>query len=83
MYQTIADIQTEKRVLKQNILNKEKEMSALWTEIFHKKEEPAIMTPTQRLLSFANKGAGIFDGALFSWKIYKKFRGKRSIWRKK
>lgn len=83
MYQTIADIQAEKKLLKQNILAKEQEMSVLWNEIFHKKEEPAIMTPTQRLLSFANKGAGIFDGALFSWKLYKKLRGKRSIRRKK
>jgi hypothetical protein len=82
MYQTFEDIQAEKDILKQSIASKEQEIAGLWNELFHK-EETEVKTPTQRLLSFANTGVGLFDGALLSWKLYKKFASYRSLLRRK
>lgn len=78
MYKTLADIQAEKERLNNAIKEKENEISVLWGEIFYSKENPATLTPSQRILQFAHTGAGIFDGLLFGWKLYRKFSGGKS-----
>lgn len=75
MYNSLADIQSEKEKLHDSIAKKEAEIGELWNQIFHEKEEPLFETPTQRLMKFAHTGAGLLDGALLGWKLYRKVNG--------
>ena len=83
MYQTIKDIEAEKLRLRSAISEKEKEIRETWEDIFYEKEDTSAKTPTQRLLYYANTGAGIFDGVLFGWKMYRRLGGAFSLFRKK
>lgn len=84
MYQSLADIQAEKAKLNKAISDKEDEISKLWDEVFHPAEEEQLFTtPTQKILKFANTGAGILDGALLGWKLYKRIGGSFSSGRKR
>lgn len=46
----------------------------LWGELFHAPKKDA--TPTKRFTGLMNTGAGILDGVILGWKLYRKF-GKR------
>lgn len=75
MYQNLSDIKAEKEKLHKAISDKENEINNLWDTLFHPKEEHLIETPTQRLLHYANTGAGLLDGAILGWKLYRKIGG--------
>ena len=83
MYQTLKDIEAEKLRLRSAISEQEKEIRETWEDIFYAKEDTSAKTPPQRLLYYANTGAGIFDGVLFGWKMYRRLGGAFSLFRKK
>ena len=71
---SLKDIELRKAELRKQIAAKEAECATLWDQLFEKPSGNTIQTPTQRLLSYANKGAAIFDGAMVGWKLYRHFR---------
>ena len=75
MYQSLADIQAEKDVLHKQIDEKENEMSQLWDELFHEEVDTALMTPSQRMMKYANTALGCFDGVMLGWKLYRRVSG--------
>ena len=72
MYQNLSDIKAEKEKLRKALSDKENEIGNLWESVFHPQEEHLVETPTQRLLHYANTGAGLLDGVLLGWKLYRK-----------
>lgn len=74
MYNDINDIITKKAELQKAITQKEKEISILWKDVFHPKEENNFSTPSQRLLKYANTGLGLMDGFMLGWKLYRRLR---------
>ncbi|MCM1079619.1 MAG: hypothetical protein NC344_07525 [Bacteroidales bacterium] len=74
MYNNINDIILKKEELRKAIIQKEKEISILWDDTFHPKDNNSFNTPSQRLLKYANTGLGLMDGALLGWKLYRKLR---------
>lgn len=75
MYNSFEEIQAEKDKLCADIDKKKAEIGKIWNNVFHREETPLYETPTQRILRYANTGAGMFDGALLGWKLYKKLSG--------
>lgn len=73
--QEIIDIEARKEQLRAQIASKESEIIQLWDTLFNQKEDTALKTPTQRILSYANTAAGVFDGAMLGWKLYRKLHG--------
>lgn len=73
-YDSLEAISAHREALKKEIEKGNKELKEKWNDLFHPKERKVVKTRTQRLLSLANTGAGIIDGAIFGWKIYKKFK---------
>lgn len=69
----LQDLAAQKEELRVNMEKSEKEIKNMWNELFHKKN-PTPTTPTQKLLSLASSSAGLIDGAILGWKLYKKFR---------
>lgn len=75
MPQEINDLEARKEQLRKEIAAKENYIAKLWDETFHPVEENTIKTPTQRILSYANTAAGVFDGAMLGWKLYRRLNG--------
>lgn len=54
-------------------LNKsEEKLGDLWDEMFHQPSEEEMTSPTQKVISWAMSSAGLIDGALLGWKLYKR-----------
>lgn len=82
-YRTLTDIQVEIDRLRQELSSKEEEISNLWNNTFHQIDDKELKTPTQRLFQYANTCAGVFDGALLGWKLYRRLGGTFSLFGKK
>ena len=78
-YRTLADIQLEIARLRQEVSSKEDEISNLWNNTFHQTDDKELKTPTQRILQYANTCAGVFDGALLGWRLYRRLGGTFSL----
>lgn len=72
---TLLTIRARKAELQKDIDKSSDAIKQQWKNLFHSKQLPAY-SPTQRFLSIASSSAGIIDGALFGWKIYRKFKRK-------
>ena len=78
-YKSLEEIRTRKDSLKKEIRNDDREIRSLWSDLFHKPEVMGVTTPTKRLTGLMSTGAGVLDGIILGWKLYRKFKsGKRS-----
>lgn len=72
-YTSLEAIVERKKQLKTEIAQNEKQIKTMWRSLFHE-EKPAIKTTSQRLTKMLSIGAGVVDGALLGWKLYRKFK---------
>lgn len=72
-YTSLEEIRLRKTVLQKQLGDSGKEVKTIWDSIFHK-SEPSPSSPTQRLMSLASTSAGLIDGAILGWKLYRKFK---------
>lgn len=74
-YTTIDEIRARKALLLKDIQKDSERMDSQWHSLFHK---PAALTKSatasQRITSLVNAGAGMLDGILLAWKLYRKFK---------
>lgn len=80
--QNLTDIQAEKERLHKAISDKETEIGNIWNEVFHT-VDTSTMTRSQRMLHYANTGAGLVDGAILGWKLYRRLSAAGSFFRRK
>lgn len=71
-YKSLDDISTRKAKLLNDIRKDQKEMGALWNSMFQ--PEQKSKKKGFSLHSMMNTGIGVLDGAIFAWKIYRKFK---------
>ena len=70
--------------IKKQLNKSEDRLAGIWNDLFHSEPTKAVASPTQRAISFLTNSAGIIDGALLGWKLYRKFGSKKkSISKKK
>lgn len=79
MYQDTTDIEQRKAELRKAITAKENEIANLWDSIFNPPQSNVVETPTQKAIHYAHTAAGVFDGALLGWKLYRKLNGMFSL----
>lgn len=75
MYKDINEIEARKEELRKALLAKENEIATLWDTVFNPPSDTGIETPSQRILHYAHNAAGVFDGAMLGWKLYKRLNG--------
>lgn len=83
IYNTLEDIVAEKERLRKALTTKGEEISNLWGELVHPKENEGPKSPAQRFLQYANAGAGLVDGILLGWKLYRRIGGTFSFFKRK
>ena len=70
-YTTLHEIKLRKETILSEIRNDNQKINILWKDLFSKKE------PKKRGFTIAtvmNTGAGLIDGFMLAWKLYKKFK---------
>ena len=73
-YQSLSDIRQRKMKLQGEIASEEKNIKRLWDSLFHQGKADRVATPSRRFQSLFTTGAGIVDGVLLGWKLYRKFK---------
>lgn len=74
-YQSIEEIRLRKAALQKEIEADSAKIDEKWHSLFKKPEalsKPA--TPSQRISGIISSGAGVLDGILLVWKLYRKFK---------
>ena len=79
-YKTLKAISERKQQLLASIRADHAHMDTLWKNLTTKQEQP---TKGLRMADMLNTGAGIFDGAMLGWKLYRKYYGFLSKFKKK
>lgn len=71
-YKSLGDISQRKAELLDCIRKDQSEMAGLWNEMF----KPQTRTKKKgfSLQTAMSTGVGVIDGALFAWKLYRKFK---------
>lgn len=76
-YNSLEAISDRKDVLRTEIRTDEKQMRQLWNQLFAKPEPLSALTPSKRISAMMNTGAGVLDGVILGWKLYRKFKKKK------
>lgn len=75
-YRSLNDIRLRKAQLRTDLTKDSNKIAGLWNELVHKPKDKN--TPTQRFSGAFNVGAGVLDGLILTWKLYRMFGGKQS-----
>jgi len=74
-YKSLDEIRLRKAQLRTDLTKDSNKIAGLWNELMHKPKDKN--TPTQRFSGVISTGAGILDGLILGWKLYRKFGGKQ------
>lgn len=77
-YRSLADLQARKDELLVDIRKDDAQIRSLWSQLFSRSKTNAPSTPSKRINSLLNTGAGVLDAVILGWKLYHKF-GKKSF----
>lgn len=77
VYRSLDEIRDRKDALLDEIRKDDQQMKRLWGQLFTKPEPLSALTPSKRISSLVSTGAGVFDGILLGWKLYRKFKRKK------
>ena len=73
-YQSIEEIRLRKAALQKEIEADSAKIDEKWHSLFKKPEALSkSATPSQRISGIISSGAGVLDGILLVWKLYRKF----------
>lgn len=78
VYKSLDEIRLRKAQLLTDITKDSNKIQGIWDGIFHKPKDKAL--PTKRFSGLMTTGAGILDGLILGWKLYRKFKGKKKKW---
>ncbi len=74
-YQSIEEIRLRKAALLKDIEADSAKIEEKWHSLFKKPETLSrSATPSQRITGMISTGAGVLDGILLVWKLYRKFK---------
>lgn len=71
-YSTLHEIRLRKELILSEIKRDNQQINVLWKELFRKPEQNKKKGFT--LASLMTTGAGVADGFMLAWKLYRKFK---------
>ena len=73
-YRSLVTIKRRKEQLRKQIHQDDAEIRALWKTLFRKSDKS---TKGMRVSGLMSTGAGVLDGLILGWKLYRKYKGFR------
>lgn len=81
--ESLEALQQRKNEINAEIIKSNDKMADTWNKMFHQPTTEEANSPTQRALSFISSSAGLIDGAILGWKLYRKFGKTKSFFTRK
>lgn len=75
---TPEDLKKKCDSMQTDIASKEKSLKNQWNSLVNE-EEPVVLSPTKRVLSWISDSSNVIDGALLGWKLYRIFGKKKKF----
>jgi hypothetical protein len=72
------DLKKKCDTMQTDIALKENSLKNQWNSLVNE-EEPVILSPTKRVLSWISDSSHVIDGAILGWKLYRIFGKKKKI----
>ena len=72
-YRSLEEIRMRKETLRRELQKDNGQINSLWHRIFHNDKTG---TPSKRISGLMSTGAGVVDGVILGWKLYRRFKGK-------
>ena len=79
-YRSLEDIRMRKEMLRRELQRDNGQIKGAWNGLFHSEKNA---TPSKRMSGFMSTGAGVMDGIILGWKLYRKFYGGKKKRKKK
>lgn len=77
-YNSLNDLRLRKELLRKDLEADSKKLNSLWNSLFTKPDILSKSASTsKRISSLVSVSAGAIDGAIFAWKLYRKFKKKK------
>lgn len=73
-FNSLKEIDMRKRMILKDIRSESKQLSKLWDGLFHKKSSIRRSTTGGKINSIVTSSAGLIDGMILGWKLYRKFK---------
>ncbi len=73
-FTSMEAIVRRKRKLHNEIAASERVIHHLWRDLFHRDRRKKKLSSTGRLTNIFSTSMTILDGAMFVWKVYRKFK---------
>ncbi len=70
---TLEQIMLEKENLHKELQLHEQKMADIWHATFREPTPEEQASPTKRVIAWVTASAGLIDGALLGWKLYRRF----------
>lgn len=70
---SLSALKMRQDAIKRQLDNSEKRLGTIWNDIFRSPTPKERNSPTQRALTLITSYAGVIDGAILGWKLYRKF----------
>ena len=80
---SLAVLRNHQAELKRQLTESEGKLGVIWNDIFHSPAQRNRNSPTQRALTLITSYAGVIDGAILGWKLYRRFNGTIKGFKKK
>jgi hypothetical protein len=80
---SLAELRSRQAEIRSQLKKSENNMSDIWNDMFHKPSPSTLTSPTGKAINFLTNSAGIIDGAILGWKLYRRFGGTMNIFKKK
>lgn len=74
---SLDEIDIRKDILRDKVHENEKEIRTLWNSLFRKPDAFTSSLPSKRFTSLISTGAGVLDGVILGWKLYRKFKKRK------
>lgn len=72
-YTSLLEIRERKIELQKQLSKSGENVHKMWNELFHR-PKLSTMSTTQKTMSLITSSAGLIDGLILGWKLYRKFR---------
>ena len=74
-YTSLHEIRQRKEQLRKQMNADEEKMKNMWRSLFAQQQQDlSSSSPSKRIFSIMQMGAGAVDGVILGWKLYRKFK---------
>lgn len=70
---SLTALKDRQETIRKQLNDSEKRLGTIWNEIFHSPTAKERNSPTMRAMTLITSYAGVIDGAILGWKLYRKF----------